>query len=62
MLDPVSLLTTLAPAAPSATASSLVVVVLPLVPVTRATWPTAVRCWSSCGSILSPDRPPATVP
>ena len=37
MLDPVSLLTTASPVAPSATASSRVVVVLPLVPVTSAT-------------------------
>ena len=37
-------------------------VVLPLVPVTNATSRDAVRCWSSCGSTLSPDRPPATVP
>ena len=37
MLDPVSLLTTASPAAPSPTVASRVVVVLPLVPVTSTT-------------------------
>ena len=62
MFEPVSLLTTASPVAPSATVSSLVVVVFPLVPVTRATWRPALRCSSSRGSNRRPARPPATVP
>src|SRR3984885_16239378 len=62
MFDPVSLLTTSSPLAPSATASSLVVVVLPFVPLIRATRRPAVSRRSSCGSTLRPARPPATVP
>ena len=44
MFEPVSLLTTASPSAPSATVSRRVVVVLPLVPVTSATSRPAVRC------------------
>src|ERR1700722_12185971 len=62
MFDPVSLLTTSSPWAPSATASSLVVVVLPFVPLIRATRRPAVNRRRSCGSTLRPARPPATVP
>ena len=62
MFEPVSLLTTASPDAPSATVSSRVVVVFPLVPVTRATWRPALRCSSSRRSRRRPARPPATVP
>src|SRR5271166_3491753 len=64
MFAPVSLLTG-APVAEGpdrAAASSLVVVVLPLVPVTSATRRPAARVASSPGSTSRPARPPATVP
>ena len=62
MFEPVSLLTTASPPAPSPTVNRRVVVVLPFVPDTRATWRPALKCSSSFGSTRSPARPPATVP
>ena len=49
-------------APPSAAASKRVVVVLPLVPVTRATWRPAANVPSRSGAINSPTRPPMTDP
>ena len=61
MLAPVSLVAT-APSVPTAAASSRVVVVLPFVPLTKATrWPTA--SWArAVGSAVSRTRPRRTVP
>ena len=63
MLEPVSLLTTGAAGAPSATASSRVVVVLPLVPGDQGDLP-ARRSGARAGRgrARRPSRPPATVP
>ena len=57
MFDPVSLLTTSSPMAPSATVSRRVVVVFPFVPVTSATWRPTLRCSSSVG--VEPEPGPA---
>jgi hypothetical protein len=61
MLAPYALVAT-RPSVPSAAAVSLVVVVLPFVPDTRATARPAARWLSSPGSILRPIQPPITEP
>ncbi len=61
MLAPSELVATW-PSTPIAAAVSRVVVVLPLVPETRATCRPAARWLSRSGSILSPIQPPITAP
>ena len=63
MLAPVSLVATGPGRSPAmAAANILVVVVLPLVPLTRATLLPRASVASSLGSRARPTRPPATVP
>jgi len=61
MFAPKELVATL-PSTPTAAVASRVVVVLPLVPETRAMARPAARCASSSGSILRPIQPPMTEP
>src|SRR4029453_12970611 len=61
MLAPNELVAT-GPSTPSAAAVSRVVVVLPLVPETRAIARPAARFFSRSGSILRPIQPPITEP
>ncbi len=54
MFEPVSLLTTTSPVAPSPTVNRRVVVVFPLVPVTRATWRPALEVLEEPGVEAEP--------